>query len=72
MMPGDTGSGQPAADEASTAPALLVISPDQAEERSTPVHDWLVIGRECAGSRSRSQVLMELIERGRQLIQQIA
>jgi class 3 adenylate cyclase len=30
-------------------PAVLVIAPDRAEERSVPVYDRLVIGRECAG-----------------------
>ena len=58
-MPGDTGSGQPAADEASPVPALLVMSPDQADERSTPVYDWLVIGRECAGVDERHRLLID-------------
>jgi hypothetical protein len=54
-MPGDTGSADTgsadtgsadtgSAGEAATIPALLVIAPDLAEERSTPVYDWLVVG----------------------------
>jgi adenylate cyclase len=58
-MPGEDGSGPAAADEAGTVPALLVISPDQAEERSAPVYDWLVIGRECAGIDERHRLLID-------------
>jgi class 3 adenylate cyclase len=40
-------------------PAVLVVSPDRPEERSTPVHDWLVVGRECAGVDDRHRLLVE-------------
>jgi adenylate cyclase len=59
-MPGDTGSADTgSAGEAATIPALLVIAPDLAEERSTPVYDWLVVGRECAGSDERHRLLLD-------------
>lgn len=58
-MPGDSGSGRPAADEAGPAPALLVISPGQPGERSVPVYDWVVIGRECAGIDEQHRLVIE-------------
>ena len=48
-MAGDAGHDRPGSDEATAIPGVLVIAPDRAEERSAPVYDWLVVGRECAG-----------------------
>lgn len=50
-----------AADEpgASGPPALLVVAPDLPGERSTPVYDWLVVGRECSGVTDRHRLLVE-------------
>ena len=55
----ETGSDQPASDVASAIPAMLVLAPDRAEERSTPVYDWLVVGRECAGVDERHRLLID-------------
>jgi adenylate cyclase len=38
---------------------LLVIAPDLAEEQSTPVYDWVVVGRECAGVEEKHRLLIE-------------
>jgi adenylate cyclase len=38
---------------------MLVVAPDRAEERSVPVYDWLVVGRECAGIEERRRLLIE-------------
>jgi adenylate cyclase len=38
---------------------MLVVAPDHAEERSVPVYDWLVVGRECAGIEERRRLLIE-------------
>jgi class 3 adenylate cyclase len=40
-------------------PAVLVVAPDLPEERSTPVYDWLVVGRECSGVEDRHRLLVE-------------
>jgi adenylate cyclase len=45
--------------DARAIPALLVIAPDLAEEQSTPVYDWVVVGRECAGVEERHRLLIE-------------
>src|ERR1700728_1191838 len=45
--------------EAGVIPALLVIAPDLAEEQSTPVYDWVAVGRECAGVEERHRLLIE-------------
>ena len=37
---------------------MLVIAPDCTEEWSTPVYDWLVVGRECAGIDERHRLLV--------------
>jgi adenylate cyclase len=59
-MRGDIGNDQPAAGEAAEAiPAMLVISPDGADERAAPVYDWLVVGRECAGADDRHRLLID-------------
>ena len=59
-MRGDIGNDQPAAGEAAEAiPAMLVISPDGADEREAPVYDWLVVGRECAGADDRHRLLID-------------
>jgi len=52
--PGQSGSGV-----AGAIPATLVIAPDRAGERSTPVYDWLVVGRECAGVDERHRLLID-------------
>ena len=38
---------------------MLVVAPDHAEERSVPVYDWLVVGRECAGIDERRRLLID-------------
>jgi len=59
-MRGDIGNDQPAAGEGAEAiPAMLVISPDGADERAAPVYDWLVVGRECAGADDRHRLLID-------------
>ncbi len=58
-MDGETGSGQPVSGVASALPATLVLAPDRAGERSTPVYDWLVVGRECGGVDERHRLLID-------------
>jgi len=58
-MDGEAGSDQPASGVASALPATLVLAPDRAGERSTPVYDWLVVGRECAGVDERHRLLID-------------
>ena len=58
-MDSETGSDQPASGVASAIPAALVLAPDRAEEQSTPVYDWLVVGRECGGTDERHRLLVE-------------
>ena len=58
-MDAETGSDQPVSGVASALPATLVLAPDRAGERSTPVHDWLVVGRECAGVDERHRLLID-------------
>ena len=55
-MDSETGSGQPASGVASAIPATLVFAPDHAGERSTPVYDWLAVGRECVGVDQRHRL----------------
>ena len=50
-MPGDPGG--------LGVPGTLVIAPDTEKERSTPVYDWLVVGRECPGVDERHRLLVE-------------
>jgi adenylate cyclase len=57
-VPGDVGPAWPDSG-ANAIPALLVIAPDQAGERSAPVYDWLVIGRECAGVEDRRRLVID-------------
>jgi adenylate cyclase len=40
-------------------PGTLVLAPDTAEERSTPVYDRIVVGRECPGVEERHRLLIE-------------
>jgi len=40
-------------------PGTLVLAPDTEHERSTPVYDWLVVGRECPGVDERRRLLIE-------------
>jgi adenylate cyclase len=54
-----TGSDQPATGLASAIPAILVLAPDRAGERSMPVYDWLVVGRECGGVDEQHRLLIE-------------
>ena len=58
-MDAETGSDQPVSGVASALPAILVLAPDRAGERSTPVYDWLVVGRECAGVDERHRLLID-------------
>jgi adenylate cyclase len=53
-MPDDTGP-----DQSASAPATLVIAPDSDDEQAIPVHDWLVLGRECAGVDDQHRLLIE-------------
>jgi class 3 adenylate cyclase len=50
---------RPAALDADRIPATLVIAPDRPEERSTPIYDWLVVGRECAGVDERHRLIID-------------
>ena len=50
-MPGDPGG--------LGVPGTLVLAPDTERERSTPVYDWLVVGRECPGVDERHRLLIE-------------
>jgi class 3 adenylate cyclase len=56
---GEPGAARLASGEAGAVPATLVVAPDQAEERSVPVYDWLVVGRECAGTDERRRLLID-------------
>ena len=58
-MDGETGSDQPASSIASAIPATLVLAPDRTGERSMPVYDWLVVGRECGGVDERHRLLID-------------
>ena len=58
-MCGDAGHDRPASGEAGAIPGVLVIAPDLAEERSAPVYDWLVVGRECAGVDEQHRLLID-------------
>ena len=58
-MDRETGSDQPASGVASAIPATLVLAPDHAGEQSTPVYDWLVVGRECGGIDERHRLLID-------------
>ena len=58
-MDGETGSDQPASSIASAIPATVVLAPDRAGERSVPVYDWLVVGRECGGVDERHRLLID-------------
>ncbi len=59
-MPDDIESSQPASGQAGPAiPAVLVTAPDRAEQRSTPVYDWLVVGRECPGVDERHRLVID-------------
>jgi adenylate cyclase len=59
-MPDDSETSQPSPGQAGPAiPAVLVSAPDRAGQRSTPVYDWLVIGRECPGVDERHRLLID-------------
>jgi adenylate cyclase len=59
-VPDDIEPSQPASGQAAPAiPAVLVSAPDRAEQRSTPVYDWLVVGRECPGVDERHRLLID-------------
>ena len=58
-MYGDAGPGRPGSGEAIAIPGMLVIAPDLAEERSTPVYDWIAVGRECAGVDEQHRLLID-------------
>ena len=46
-------------DEPGGIPGVLVIAPDVPEERSIPVYDRLVVGRECAGVDEQHRLLVD-------------
>ncbi len=46
-------------DEPTPIPGVLVIAPDVAEERSIPVYDRLVVGRECVGVDEQHRLLID-------------
>jgi adenylate cyclase len=47
-------------DRDSTAiPGTIVVAPDTSQERSTPVYDWIVVGRECPGVDERHRLLVD-------------
>ncbi len=48
----------PASGASETIPAVLVVGPDLDGERSVPMHDWLAVGRECAGVDERHQLVI--------------
>jgi class 3 adenylate cyclase len=52
-------STRPATSPVAKPPAMLVIAPGRADERSTPVHDWLAVGRECAGINDEHRLLVD-------------
>ena len=58
-MDDEAGSDQPVSGVANTIPATLVLAPDRAGERSLPVYDWLVVGRECAGHDEQHRLLID-------------
>jgi adenylate cyclase len=59
-VPDDIGPSEPASGQAGPAiPAVLVSAPDRAERRSTPVYDWLVVGRECPGVDELHRLLID-------------
>jgi len=62
-MPADIGfSPEEASDGAPggapAIPAILVLAPDRDDEHSTPVYDWLAVGRECTGVDERHRLLI--------------
>jgi adenylate cyclase len=59
-MPNDIGPGQPAFGKSRVAvPAVLVFAPDRTERRSTPIYDWLIVGRECPGIDERHRLRID-------------
>ncbi len=46
-------------EEATGIPGLLVLAPDTPAERSVPVYDYLVVGRECEGVDDSRRVLVD-------------
>jgi len=53
-MDGDIGPG-----EVSAIPATLVIIAHGEQEQAIPVHDWLVVGRECAGVDDQHRLVID-------------
>jgi adenylate cyclase len=51
-VPGDAEAGD-------SVPATFVAAPDRADQRSTPVYDWLMVGRECPGVDERHRLLID-------------
>jgi class 3 adenylate cyclase len=50
---------RPAPSDADPIPATLVIAPDCPQERSTPIYDWLIVGRECADVDERHRLIVD-------------
>jgi hypothetical protein len=49
----------PGEEDSASIPGTLVVGPDTSEERSTPVYDWIVVGRECPGVDERHRMLVD-------------
>jgi adenylate cyclase len=59
MRDDDDGREHRGPGPADAVPATLVLEPDRAGQRSVPVYDWLVVGRECAGIDERHRLLID-------------
>jgi adenylate cyclase len=57
-MSADAGSAWPVSGDGAI-PGLLVVAPDTPGERSVPVYDWLVVGRECAGTDEGRRLVLD-------------
>jgi hypothetical protein len=49
----------PGEEDSAGIPGTLVLAPDTSEERSTPVYDWIVAGRECPGVDERHRLVVD-------------
>jgi adenylate cyclase len=59
-MGDETGDDRPAVGNAGAElPAMLVIAPGEAAERSVPIDEWLVVGRHCLGVDERHRLLID-------------
>jgi adenylate cyclase len=59
-MPGDArGEAGGVGGVGGAIPALLVTAPDSIDRRSTPIYDWLMVGRECSGVDERHRLVID-------------